>query len=109
MMMMMIVADVVAMVACDCDMTGTEQCNHRSGVCECWPNVIGLKCDRCAVSYLFLHLSSSRESRVLAQFGLGSFGAFVQQETGFHAARTGSCRDHAHPFIRLSGYLSVSL
>ncbi|OQV14684.1 Laminin subunit alpha [Hypsibius exemplaris] len=34
--------------ACDCDQYGTEDCNTRDGTCKCWPNVEGLRCDRCA-------------------------------------------------------------
>jgi len=47
----------VCVTACECNETGSERCNHRSGVCECWPNVIGLTCDRCAVRFhhIFLH------------------------------------------------------
>ena len=48
-------------IACDCDTTGAERCDDRSGVCQCWPNVVGRRCDQCAVSLLStrfsLHLS----------------------------------------------------
>ena len=36
---------------CDCDNTGSVSgiCNQRGGQCDCKPNVVGRKCDRCAV------------------------------------------------------------
>lgn len=37
--------------SCDCDLTGSISgiCDSRGGQCECKPNVVGLRCDRCAV------------------------------------------------------------
>ena len=32
---------------CPCNECGTQHCNHRTGDCQCLPNVIGLNCDRC--------------------------------------------------------------
>ncbi|CAJ0952788.1 unnamed protein product, partial [Mesorhabditis belari] len=36
---------------CDCDQTGSVSgvCNPRGGQCECKPNVVGRRCDQCAV------------------------------------------------------------
>ncbi|XP_076373479.1 laminin subunit beta-1-like isoform X2 [Tachypleus tridentatus] len=35
---------------CDCDLTGSlsEQCDPLGGQCQCKPNVVGRRCDRCA-------------------------------------------------------------
>ncbi|XP_069958976.1 laminin subunit alpha isoform X2 [Cherax quadricarinatus] len=33
---------------CTCDECGTRNCQHFSGVCECYGNVIGDQCERCA-------------------------------------------------------------
>jgi len=35
--------------ACDCDQTGSERCDHVTGLCLCWPNVVGPTCNQCAV------------------------------------------------------------
>ncbi|XP_069937838.1 laminin subunit alpha-like, partial [Cherax quadricarinatus] len=35
-------------VGCTCDECGTRNCQHFSGVCECYGNVIGDQCERCA-------------------------------------------------------------
>ncbi|CAK5107481.1 unnamed protein product [Meloidogyne enterolobii] len=37
-------------VSCDCDLTGSTSgiCNAKGGQCECKPNVVGRRCDRCA-------------------------------------------------------------
>ncbi|XP_015919728.2 laminin subunit alpha isoform X1 [Parasteatoda tepidariorum] len=32
---------------CKCDECGTRDCDHESGECICWANVIGTSCDRC--------------------------------------------------------------
>lgn len=36
--------------ACQCDPTGSvsKLCNEYGGSCQCKPNVVGRKCDRCA-------------------------------------------------------------
>lgn len=34
-------------LACICDLSGTEHCDSYVGTCHCHPNVIGQKCDRC--------------------------------------------------------------
>lgn len=34
-------------LGCICDTLGTENCDSYSGICHCYPNVIGSKCDRC--------------------------------------------------------------
>jgi len=36
-------------VACECNPQGsaTQQCNRRTGQCECEPGITGLKCDQC--------------------------------------------------------------
>ena len=36
---------------CSCDECGTRNCEHFSGVCECFENVIGEDCDRCAQNH----------------------------------------------------------
>ncbi|XP_058457360.1 laminin subunit alpha [Malaya genurostris] len=33
--------------SCICDTVGTEHCDNFIGTCNCYPNVIGEKCDRC--------------------------------------------------------------
>ena len=33
---------------CDCDRTGTSECNHETGECVCFPGVEGRRCDVCA-------------------------------------------------------------
>ncbi|MPC43508.1 Laminin subunit alpha [Portunus trituberculatus] len=35
-------------IGCSCDECGTRNCEHFSGVCQCFENVIGEDCDRCA-------------------------------------------------------------
>ncbi|KAF7637603.1 hypothetical protein Mgra_00002860 [Meloidogyne graminicola] len=37
-------------VSCDCDLTGSKSgiCDSKGGQCECKPNVVGRRCDRCA-------------------------------------------------------------
>lgn len=32
---------------CICDKLGTNNCDRNAGTCECHPNVVGSKCDRC--------------------------------------------------------------
>ena len=32
---------------CDCDRTGTQECNHNTGECICFPGVEGRRCDTC--------------------------------------------------------------
>lgn len=34
-------------IDCICDKFGTDNCDSYAGTCECHPNVIGSKCDRC--------------------------------------------------------------
>ena len=31
---------------CDCDRDGTEECDHETGQCRCFPGVEGERCDR---------------------------------------------------------------
>lgn len=40
---------------CNCNQSGSERktCNIVTGQCECRPNVVGLKCDQCQVSFTF--------------------------------------------------------
>ena len=42
--------------ACSCDQSGSLSCSSSTGTCLCRPNVIGVDCDRCAVS-LTAHLN----------------------------------------------------
>lgn len=37
--------------SCICDAVGTEHCDNFIGTCNCYPNVIGEKCDRCEVDH----------------------------------------------------------
>ncbi|XP_060099959.1 laminin subunit alpha-1 [Heteronotia binoei] len=39
--------------ACECHPNSSVSsiCHHETGLCQCKPNVIGQKCDRCSVSY----------------------------------------------------------
>lgn len=34
-------------LGCTCNDTGTYRCDNYNGKCECLPNVIGDRCDRC--------------------------------------------------------------
>ncbi|XP_064486972.1 laminin subunit alpha-like [Ornithodoros turicata] len=36
---------------CPCEKCGTARCDHRAGVCECNPNVVGDLCERCAPNH----------------------------------------------------------
>ncbi|KAF5306067.1 hypothetical protein FQA39_LY09045 [Lamprigera yunnana] len=36
---------------CVCDSIGTQRCSSYTGLCECKPNVIGEKCDRCKLEH----------------------------------------------------------
>ncbi|XP_075229000.1 laminin subunit alpha [Lycorma delicatula] len=33
--------------SCVCDKCGAKDCDHRTGICNCHPHVVGEKCDRC--------------------------------------------------------------
>ena len=35
---------------CQCDRCGSEDCDIDTGRCTCKENVVGINCDRCAVS-----------------------------------------------------------
>ncbi|KAK9737561.1 Laminin Domain I [Popillia japonica] len=43
--------DPISEVACLCDELGTKECDSFTGLCICKPNVIGEKCDRCALEH----------------------------------------------------------
>ena len=43
---------LLLMVACNCNSAGSlgEECDQKSGQCQCKSGVTGLKCDKCKVS-----------------------------------------------------------
>jgi len=42
--------DVICISDCQCDPTGSVSalCSSLGGACQCKPNVVGRRCDRCA-------------------------------------------------------------
>lgn len=45
-----VLAKIFLYTACECDRTGSlsTECDNLGGQCQCKPNVIGRRCDRCA-------------------------------------------------------------
>ena len=43
---------------CDCDRLGTEECDHNTGECRCFPGVEGERCDRCMADHWGLDTNS---------------------------------------------------
>ena len=40
---------------CLCDQSSSEMCDHRTGTCLCKANIVGQRCDQCAVCIYFFN------------------------------------------------------
>lgn len=58
---------------------GTEHCDSYSGICECWPNVVGDKCDRCEIEHYGF---SSGEGCTLCDCQIASESSQCDDTTG---------------------------
>lgn len=65
--------------ACICDQVGTKHCNSYTGQCECKPNVIGEKCERCELEHYGFQ---SGQGCTLCSCGLASLSAQCDDATG---------------------------
>lgn len=65
--------------SCICDTYGMERCNSYTGTCECHPNVVGEKCDRCADNHY--GFKSGQGCRA-CNCGLASYSSQCDDDTG---------------------------
>ncbi|KAB0790802.1 hypothetical protein PPYR_15312 [Photinus pyralis] len=64
---------------CICDYVGTHHCNSYTGRCECKPNVIGEKCDRCQLDHFGFQ---SGQGCIPCACGVASLSSQCDDSTG---------------------------
>lgn len=87
------------LAACECDPQGSlsSVCDPNGGQCQCRPNVVGRKCDRCAPG-TFGFGPSGCKRRLMRRTVTCSFRLSDSYQPGFH-----SFRRHAAPWQLIPG------
>lgn len=80
---------------CSCDECGTRNCDHFSGSCDCFENVIGEDCDRCAPNHWgFASCQVSRRRMIKLFFHCNLSGLMMSLENKFHPGNS-SCNSES--------------
>ena len=71
---------------CVCDPMGTEHCDSFIGTCNCYPNVVGEKCDRCEDDHYGF---DSHQGCTACECGIASNSTQCEDTTGKCACKPG--------------------